>query len=829
MKKSRLEKAGVCSIIVLFVGTTLVPGMYGINDNQDNFDTSFEMSKPMDFVPFSNKAVGSSEYREYDILQNNNGAKSRADSELDWLWAVSAGGTSGDYGWGVAVDTLGNVYFTGHFMGTATFGTTTLVSVGYRDVYVAKLDTHGIWQWAVSAGGPSDDYGQAIAVDASGNVYITGDFWGYATFGTTTLVGNGEEVYVAKLNTAGVWQWAVSAGGTYWDRGRAVALDALGNICITGHFQGTAMFGTTTIVSQGQWDVFVAKLNTTGVWQWAVSAGGVSYDYGESVSVDPSGNVYITGFFSGSATFGSTTLVSQGGYDVFVAKLTTTGAWQWAVRAGGTSNDYGRGVAVDASGSVYITGQFEGTVLFGTTTLVSQGVYDVFLAKLTTTGAWQWAVRAGGTSDDFGQAVAVDTFGNVSITGHFTGTATFGTTTLVSQGNKDVFVAQLNATGAWQHAVSAGGPIDDFGQAVAVDTLGNIYITGHFQQTAIFGTTTLVSQGIRDVFVAKLSTGGNQPPYYPSNPNPVNGSVNIDINAVLSWAGGDPDPGDNVTYDVYFGTSSTPPKVVSNQSDTVYNPGVMQYSTLYYWRIVAWDDHNASSIGPVWRFTTKNNKPPVFGTPSPTNGSTSQPLNLTWSIPISDPEGDVFSWTIQCSNGQTNSGTGESNGTKSLALSSLAYTTTYKVWVNASDPDGSGLYTRRWYVFTTKANQPPYPPTITGPATGKIKVAINYNFTTIDIDGDMVYYFIDWGDGTNSSWIGPYASGDVITQSHTWSIKGNYIIGAKVKDTIGSESAWAYLEVTMPKNSAFMFNFFLQRLFEQFPHAFPILRHLLRY
>ena len=106
------------------------------------------------------------------------------------------------------------------------------------------------------------------------------------------------------------------------------------------------------------------------------------------------------------------------------------------------------------------------------------------------------------------------------------------------------------------------------------------------------------------------------------------------------------------------------------------------------------------------RLPQRANNPPVFGTPSPANGSTGNLLSLTWSIPINDPEGNIFSWTIQCSNGQTNSGTGASNGTKSLALSGLAYSTTYKVWVNATDPTGSGLYTRRWYTFTTKANLP---------------------------------------------------------------------------------------------------------------------------
>jgi hypothetical protein len=123
--------------------------------------------------------------------------------------------------------------------------------------------------------------------------------------------------------------------------------------------------------------------------------------------------------------------------------------------------------------------------------------------------------------------------------------------------------------------------------------------------------------------------------------------------------------------------------------------------------IIAWDNHSESSSGPQWEFKTESkvNTPPVYGIPSPANGSINNPLNLSWNILISDPNGDSFSWTIQCSNGQSNNGTGATNGTKSLAISSLAYATTYKVWVNATDPNGSGLYSRKWYTFTTKQTQ----------------------------------------------------------------------------------------------------------------------------
>ncbi len=210
----------------------------------------------------------------------------------------------------------------------------------------------------------------------------------------------------------------------------------------------------------------------------------------------------------------------------------------------------------------------------------------------------------------------------------------------------------------------------------------------------------------------------NLPPYQPSSPSPTNGATGVSIYTDLSWVGGDPNPGDPVTYDVYFGTSSTPPKVGYNQSAVTYDPGILSYLTTYYWKIIAWDSSGETTAGALWTFTTKANSPPVFGPPSPANGSAGNPLSFTWSIPISDPESNTFSWSIHCSNDQTNSGTGATNGTKTLALSGLVLGMTYTVWVNATDPGGSGLYTRKWYTFSTYSDTTP--PTTTISFTGTL-------------------------------------------------------------------------------------------------------------
>jgi hypothetical protein len=148
--------------------------------------------------------------------------------------------------------------------------------------------------------------------------------------------------------------------------------------------------------------------------------------------------------------------------------------------------------------------------------------------------------------------------------------------------------------------------------------------------------------------------------------------------------------------------------------------------------------------------------------------------------------------------------------------------------IGARYDDDLGSYSGSAYVFMKESeNQPPAPPIITGPAKGKIKVATEYNFTTIDPEGDEVYYFIDWGDNTNSSWIGLYPSGDLITESHTWPKKGDYTIKAKAKDINGAESDWGELPVIMPYSYNLPFIHLWDRFFQRFPHAFPILRQFM--
>jgi hypothetical protein len=325
-----------------------------------------------------------------------------------------------------------------------------------------------------------------------------------------------------------------------------------------------------------------------------------------------------------------------------------------------------------------------------------------------------------------------------------------------------------------------------------------------------------------------FTTKTNLPPVF-GEPTPANRSTAQPLNVLWSIPITDPD-GDVFSWMIQCNNGQSNSSTNGTNGTKSLALSGLTHSTSYTVWVNATDLMGSGLYTRRWyTFATRTNSPPVFGTPSPADSSTNNPLNLTWSIPINDTEGDPFSWSIECRNGQTANGTNAANGIKALNLSDLAYSTTYKIWVNATDPTGSHLNMRRWYTFTTIINQAPSPPTITGSDKGHVRVATEYNFTSLDPENNSVYYFIDWGDGTNSSWIGPYLSGEIVTQSHTWSKRGAYSIQAKAKDIYGNESDWATLDVTMPFSYNIPFPSFWQRFFERFPHAFPILRYLMRY
>lgn len=429
-------------------------------------------------------------------------------------WARQTEGLSPAEGFAAATDNKGNVFVTGYFINRTTFGSTT-ISGG--PIFVAKYSPGGDLIWVKTADGLSSDKAYAITVGASGDAYITGLFSTFGkptTFGKTTLTGTkGENVFVAKISSTGAWQWAVQAGSPtgglqHNDFGTGISVDAAENSYVCGAFKHTIDFGDASLVSAGGSDIFVAKYNSSGEFQWAIRAGGKARDIANAVSVDASGNSYVTGGFEGTADFEDTTLVSKGNDDIFIAKYNSAGGLEWIHHAGGTTTDHGAGIGLDASNNVYICGALNSAfATFGDTTLkaASQGS-NIFLAKCNSAGEFIWVRLAADKFHGNVQSFGVDPSGNFFITGYYAGPAVFAGAALSTNtyADRNIFIVKYNAAGEVQLAQNIVGAERTEGHGVGVDKSGNAYMTGVFRDSVKFSNTTLTTDNVPAMFVAKL-------------------------------------------------------------------------------------------------------------------------------------------------------------------------------------------------------------------------------------------------------------------------------------------------------------------------------------
>ncbi|HKR06632.1 MAG TPA: gliding motility-associated C-terminal domain-containing protein [Bacteroidia bacterium] len=314
------------------------------------------------------------------------------------------------------------------------------------------------------------------------------------------------------LNFAHAQYWMQRGGGLTIDEGMDIASDGANNIYTTGYFTTSATFDGSIINSAGLDDIFIAKTNTAGNLQWLKRAGGLNIDKALSIDADNSGNILITGFFYTTADFDGQIITSAGQQDIFIAKYNSSGTLQWVKRAGGTGSDAGNGVTFDNSGNVIVTGEFSGSCSFGSTTLTSQaGSIDVFTAKYDNNGNFLWAKKGSGTYTDRGTDVSTDASGNIYVSGMFSDTITFD----VQHNNpmyNAMFLIKYNGSGAeqWFRWMGSGTVVNMGGVAVHNS---DVNITGNFNGTLYFfgGVTnpTLSSSYQNDIFVCRFDLSGN--------------------------------------------------------------------------------------------------------------------------------------------------------------------------------------------------------------------------------------------------------------------------------------------------------------------------------
>ncbi len=636
-----------------------------------------------------------------DFIVEGSTFVARYDTSGTCLWAKSPGGRQ------VAANGSNGVYVVGGFTGTLQFGGTSMTAIGY-DGYVAKYDANGQLLWAEQMGGPLNDIALSVAVDGLGRVHVGGFFQGTGTFGGSTLVATQDSTgFHATYDTNGALEWVRAAGGFNSTQGinptNALTCDAAGNTIMTGNFDDTGTFGSTTLTATGNDKLYLARFDASGNETWVHAMGSTGYNSPVDVRIAPSGNIYLYGVFRGStATFGGTTLanavpgftmgflalygpggslqwaqlvgtsilvydyesldvddlghawvsghnnitsqfgtITLNGAGPFLAQYSEAGTavlaehiameanvfhalgthgdhflygdhingtvfdqgsgisvsaaleqakegylarydedleYRWMRRMGlhGTAYDGGTAILIDASGNVYtyglfittailcddtlraplaashlwlnkrdangaciwtqqftcseplgpnqvnravslvmddngdlyLSGTFFGTIQIGAYMLTSAGGQDLFLARLDGSGNCQWAVREGGTGKEEGGAIAIDGNGDLLLTGGYAGTCTIAGVALTSQGQSDGFVARYDGNGNASWVRSFGGTSWDSGTGVAVDAVGNGYITGRYTTNATFNGLVVNGTGDMDIFVAKYDPAG---------------------------------------------------------------------------------------------------------------------------------------------------------------------------------------------------------------------------------------------------------------------------------------------------------------------------------
>jgi hypothetical protein len=495
------------------------------------------------------------------FLLNN----TRLQAQANFQWTKTMGDTLLDYAKGIAVDDSGNVYTVGTFSGVVDFnpgaGVNNLSSPNSPSVFISKLDANGNFKWARKIGGTLSVYGNDIALNSLGELYIVGSFSGTTDFNPSVIFINNvtssgnRDAYVLKLSSAGAFIWVKTFGDNGKDEANRLALSSNGDVHVTGRFELTVDFnpnvGTANLTAVNE-DAYILKLDASGNYIWSKKLGGTGDEEGLDMAIDDIGNVYSIGSFDADidldpSIINSTSITTNGLRDIYISKLSASGNFIWGKRIGNANNDFASGIALDTTSNPYISGYFEDTLDFnpgaGTTNLIANFT-DAYVLKLTAiSGNFTWVKQIGGGNFDRAYGITIDKNNAVYTIGQFKSTVDFdpgpGTFNLSGTGNgRDLFVLKLSDAGNFIWAKATGGSGDVYASSIAVSAMNDVLVTGYFEDTVDFNdpnAVNLSSNGMRDIFIYKLSQ--NNPSDLndksPINtlfsvfPNPAQTSVNI--------------------------------------------------------------------------------------------------------------------------------------------------------------------------------------------------------------------------------------------------------------------------------------------------------------
>jgi len=442
------------------------------------------------------------EWEDQTCLTSSSGTKDNK------AFTKQLGSSGEDVAIEVAVDSSGNSYVTGYTDG----GLDGNSSSGKKDFFLIKYNSSGTKEWTKQEGSSGDDYAYGLAVDSSDNIYVTG-------YTDKKLHGNNSsgrfDMFLVKYNSSGARQWTKQLGTSNNEYASAVETDSSDNIYVTGMTWGGLDGSTkprycmgygTVKASRECTDIFLVKYNSSGTKQWVKQLEGSSksFDNAQGLAVDSSDNIYVAGFTNGGLD-GNT---SSGGYDILLVKYNSGGSKQWLQQFGSSKNDMGLEVNVDSKGNIYVTGYTQG----GLDGKTYSGEKDIFLVKYNSSGTKQWTQQLGTPTFEEGNGVAVDSSDNIYVSGWTRGKLD------TYAGGDDAIVLKYNSSGTKQWTLQFGAPSfleksrynsssemttsEDKGVGVAVDSSGNIYVTGN-TKGGLDGNT---NSGKKDIFLVKYNS-----------------------------------------------------------------------------------------------------------------------------------------------------------------------------------------------------------------------------------------------------------------------------------------------------------------------------------
>jgi len=426
-------------------------------------------------------------------------------NQLVLSWVKTGGGIDNDAVNDVDTDDLGNIFVTGYFTDTMNILGTEVISAGGKDFFLAKLDSDGILVWIETGGGILDDYGTGVVVDGNNDVLVTGTFSGPANFsGIPAISIQDLDIFLIKYSNAGVYDWGQFMGGWDDEISGGICVDNYNNPIIVGTYFNTLAYNDSIGISHYEYaystgiddyNFFVAKFDALGNFKWVTSDGSAADDSGKDIACDNSNNIFVSGEFEGTIEFGSLEQTALGIKDVFFAKYNPSGDVQWIDQMGTLGgNDNAYSVATDVFGNSYISYEIDQT-----TDHARVNRYDIVGVKNLT-------ISFGGTGAVAPTGLAVDNSESIFISGSFSDLADLGDGDTASIGESDYFIVKYDSDGSFIFQDIAGSLFSDQATSICLDYDNSLIVGGFCNHLISFGGTTYPSQGKEDVLITKYDS-----------------------------------------------------------------------------------------------------------------------------------------------------------------------------------------------------------------------------------------------------------------------------------------------------------------------------------